>query len=105
MATRNTLLHNRNDSIVASLYGTIDPFNEAEDTWAQYVKSLEQYFIANDVEDDRKQRAIFLSVCGPKAYSLIRDLLQPRKPSATDIKEILEIKAFYAQTKRDFRTV
>ena len=40
---------------MASLYGTIGPFNEAEETWAQYVGRLEQYFIANDVEDDKKQ--------------------------------------------------
>ena len=74
---------------MASLYGTIGPFNKAEETWPQYVERLKQHFITNDVEDDKKQRAIFLSVCGPKTYSLIRDLLQPRKPSATDIKEIL----------------
>ena len=75
---------------MASLYGTIGPFNEAEETWTEYVERLEQYFIANDVEDDKKQRAIFLSVCGPKTYSLLRDLLQPRKPSATEFKEIVE---------------
>ena len=42
------------------------------------------------MEDDKKQRVIFLSVCSPKTYSLLRDLLQPRKPSATEFKEIVE---------------
>ena len=99
LVTRNTVLHSRKYSIMASLFGTIGPFNKAEEPWAQYVERLEQYFIVNDVEDDNKQRAIFLSVCGPKTYSLIRDLLQPRKPSATDIKEILETVARHFMSK------
>ena len=66
---------------MASLYGTVGPFNDEEETWTQYVERLEQYFIANEVEDDKKQRAIFLSVCGPKTYALLRDLLPPKKPS------------------------
>ena len=84
---------------MASLYGTIGPCNKAEETWAQYVERLEQYFIANDVEDDKKKRAIFLNVCGPETYFLIRDLLQPRKHSATDIKEILETVARHFMLK------
>ena len=43
---------------MASLYGTIGPFNEAEETWAQYVEHLEQYFIGNDVKDDKKKAKI-----------------------------------------------
>ena len=42
------------------------------------------------MEDDKKQRVIFLSVCSSKTYSLLRDLLQPRKPSATEFKEIVQ---------------
>ena len=75
---------------MASLYGTVGPFNDEEETWTQYVERLEQYFIANEVEDDKKQRAIFLSVCGPKTYALLRDLLQPKKPSETDLKVIVK---------------
>ena len=58
LVTRNTVLHSRKYSIMASLFGTIGPFNKAEEPWAQYVERLEQYFIVNDVEDDNKQRAI-----------------------------------------------
>ena len=75
---------------MASLYGTVGPFNDEEETWTQYVERLEQYFIANEVEDDKKQRAIFLIVCGPKTYALLRDLLQPQKPSATELKVIVK---------------
>ncbi len=82
---------------MASLYGTVGPFNDEEETWTQYVERLEQYFIANEVEDDKKQRAIFLSVCGPKTYALLRDLLQPKKPSETEREMFLVVIDAYSK--------
>ena len=38
----------------------------------------------------QKKRAILLSVCGSKTYTLIRDLLQPRKPADTRLEDILK---------------
>jgi hypothetical protein len=54
-------------------YGKVSPFDEAEETWTQYTERLEQYFLANEEPDAKKQRAIFLSVCGSKTYASIRD--------------------------------
>ena len=67
-------------------YGKIGEFKESEETWIQYVQRLEQYFLANEVEDARKRRAILLSVCWSKTYALARDLLQPAKPTETTFK-------------------
>ena len=78
-------------------YGTIGEFKESDETWEQYTERMEQYFLANEVEDKGKQRAIFLSVCGSKTYALIRDLLQPRKPADTDLEVIIkELKKHYS---------
>ena len=41
-------------------YGKIGEFTESEETWTHYVERLEQYFLANDVEDVAKRRAILL---------------------------------------------
>ena len=71
-------------------YGKIGEFTESEETWTQYVERLEQYFLANDVEDVAKRRAILLSVCGSKTYALARDLLQPAKPAETTFKKIVD---------------
>lgn len=71
-------------------YGKIGEFIESEETWTQYIERLEQYFLANDLEDASKQRAILLSVCGSKTYALARDLLQPAKPAETTYKKIVE---------------
>ena len=51
---------------------------------------LEQYFLANEVEDVAKRRAILLSVFGSKTYALARDLLQPAKPAETTFKKIVD---------------
>ena len=51
---------------------------------------MEQYFLANDIKEEKEQRAVLLSVCGSKTYTLIRDLLQPRKPAYTRLEDILK---------------
>ena len=33
----------------------IGEFIESEESWTQYVEQLEQYFLANEVEDAKKQ--------------------------------------------------
>ena len=79
-----------------ALYGVVGKFKESEESWTQYVERLEQYFLANEISDEKKQRAILLSVCGSKTYGLLRDILQPKKPADTDVKEIVcELKKHY----------
>ena len=62
-------------------HGNIGEFDRGAEDWAAYCERLEQYFLANDVEDADKQRAILLSVCGAGTYQLIRNLVAPDKPS------------------------
>ena len=71
-------------------YGKIGEFKEWKESWTQYVERLEQYFLANEVEDVGKRRAILLSVCGSKTYALARDLIQPAKPAETTFKKIVD---------------
>ena len=71
-------------------FGNVGEFKKTEESWTQYAERLEQYFAANEIKDEKKQRAILLSVCGSKTYGLIRDLLQPKKPGDVELKETLE---------------
>ena len=52
---------------------------------------MEQYLVANKIEDPDQQRAILLSVCGPTTYQLICSLVSPKKPAELKFKEIAEI--------------
>ena len=51
---------------------------------------MKQYFISNDVTDEKKQTAIFLTVIGNETYSLLRNLLAPKSPVGKTVKTLSE---------------
>ena len=71
-------------------HGKLEEYDSQEE-WSQYIERLEFYFEANGVDDEDKQRAILLSVCGSKTYKLIRNLITPRKPSEKTFAELVEL--------------
>ena len=65
--------------MATGIVGQMEPFNcEQGEGWSTYVERLEQYFAANDITTGAKKVAVLLTVVGPEAYGLIRDLLTPR---------------------------
>ena len=80
-------------------FGKIEEFHADVDEWSQYTERLAQYFIANDIENADKQRAILLSVCGAKTYGLMRSLVSPDKPSDKTYKELCELIQAYHNPK------
>ena len=74
-------------------HGTIGEFDPGKEDWASYTERLQLYFMADDVDDANKQRAILLSVCGPKTYQLIRNLIAPAKPTDKSLEEITRPRA------------
>ena len=77
--------------MAAASYGTLSEFNGDTDTWPEYLEQMENFFVANDIDNGDKKRAIFLSSCGSKTYSLIRSLVQPDKPASKPYKDSLEL--------------
>ena len=67
--------------------GRIEPFEEQEGTWDQYQERFEQYFIANDVAND-KRIPLNLSLIGGKTYALLRSLCAPAKPSEKTLAQL-----------------
>ena len=49
-----------------ALLGRIYSFDLKTDNVTEYIERVEQYFVANDVTDEKKQTAIFLTVIGNK---------------------------------------
>lgn len=74
-----------------SVFGNISEFDSRGEDWHLYVERLEQFFVANEVKDKDRQRAIFLTVCGQRTYTLLRSLIQPAKPTDKTLKEILQV--------------
>ena len=73
-----------------ALLGRIDSFDLKTDNITKYIERVEQYFIANDVTDEKKQTAIFLTVIGNETYSLLRNLLAPKSPAGKTVKALWE---------------
>ena len=66
---------------MAVKHSTIAEFNGAQDDWDSYTEHLDQYFVANDITDVGKKRAILLSLCGSGTYEIIKSLVAPKKPT------------------------
>ena len=60
-----------------ALLGRIDSSDLKAYNITEYMERVEQCFIANDVTDEKKHTAIFLTVIGNETYSLLRNLLEP----------------------------
>ena len=79
-----------------AIHGSVSSFNSNKESWTTYVERLDQYFIANEVIDDGKKRAILLSACGTSTYKLIRSLAEKEKLDLTPFKDIIKlVKGFY----------
>jgi len=52
-------------------HGKLEEFNSQHEDWESYEERLEQYFIANAMEEADKRRAILLSACGHKKFATL----------------------------------
>ena len=80
-------------------HGKLDQFHMGQDDWESYEECLQQYFVANDIRDAEKQRAILLSTCGQSTYKVIWNLMAPTKPGECEYKTILEHLRHYYSPK------
>ena len=64
----------------------LDTFDYKYGDISVYLNKIEQYFRINNITDDKKQTAIFLTVVGKETYSLLRILSAPDMPSTKSVK-------------------
>ena len=72
---------------IMTAIGKIESFYD-EENWETYVERVEQFFSANDIDDDHKVPTL-LSLIGGKTYTLLRDLLAPEKPASKSFQQIV----------------
>ena len=86
-------------------YGSVETFSGDAAEWNNYSERLEQYFIANDLEEivltadnqaehtsrQKKRRAILLSVLGANTYEVLRNLCLPQKPAEKTYNELIQL--------------
>jgi hypothetical protein len=65
--------------------GTIGQMSEflinGKEVFLNWEERLQMFFLANDIADPGKQKAVLLTVCGPELYQLVRSLTYPGKPT------------------------
>jgi hypothetical protein len=70
-------------------HGRVSEYNSGED-FHSYVEQLGFYFSANDVTDNNKKKAIFLSCCGKETYCVARNVVQPETLVNTEYTDIIK---------------
>ncbi|XP_061128573.1 uncharacterized protein LOC133150206 [Syngnathus typhle] len=75
---------------MSGILGNMDVFDSSVEDWTTYVERVEQYCLANEIQDERKV-AVLLSVMGAKMYNLLRSLVAPAKPADKTFDEIMQI--------------
>ena len=78
--------------------GSIGPFEDGTEQWSSYTERFDYFAEANGI-DDGKLVPTFLTVMGPKAFNLLRCLVQPDKPGSKNYAEIKTILAAHYSPK------
>ncbi len=78
------------------LHGAVAPFDSAQEEWVECAERLENYFIANDITNER---AILLHCVGPATYRLIKTLALPGTPRELTFAELVETVKNHFQPK------
>jgi hypothetical protein len=60
---------------------------------------MNHFFEANEIEDEGKQRSIFLVSVGAKTYKLIRSLVAPEEPKSKSYEELAKLVQDHYQPK------
>ena len=72
-------------------FGILSVFDHDLQTWQTYKSRLEQWFIANDVKETVKKRAILLSALSDGTYRLAADLALPKELPKLPYEDITKL--------------
>lgn len=77
--------------MAAGLIGNIGIFAPEIEDFTIYCERIEQYFLANKIEDKKIQAATLLNLIGPNVYQTLRDLTSPNLPKEKTYDELVRI--------------
>ena len=70
---------------IMALIGNIVEFIDSQESWTQYTERLDQFFVANDIVEDKKA-AVLLSIIGPVAFRVLGNLVAQTNPLQSHIQ-------------------
>ncbi|KAG8189319.1 hypothetical protein JTE90_021826 [Oedothorax gibbosus] len=72
------------------MFGKLAEYDQAVETWSEYVERVNYFFDANDVKDEKKA-SIFLTIVGPAVYKLLRSLVAPATVKEKTFTQIIDV--------------
>ena len=76
--------------MAAAQIGQIEPFEIGSNDWELYAEPLEQFLLANGIDEEKRKVAVLVMVIGQKTYAQLRNLLAPTKPHEKKYAEFFE---------------
>ena len=84
---------------MANYIGQVPEFVPTKQKWVVYIEQVNTFFEANDIEDDKKKRAVLPTSMGHLAYTTLRNLTAPKTLIETGWKELLKLVEEYYSLK------
>ena len=73
------------------IHGLVGQFDPRQEEWCDYIERLIHYFVANDIAEEAKKRAILLTAVGPGTYRLLKTLASPRRLDELRFSELVDL--------------
>lgn len=81
------------------MVGAVAPFDSDSQMWEEHCEVLDHLFVANDIKEAERKRAVLLSSVGAQTYALMRNLLSPNKPGDRTYEELVKLLKDHFQPK------
>ncbi|XP_046383408.1 uncharacterized protein LOC124153987 [Ischnura elegans] len=83
--------------VTNSLIGRMDPFDPEKEDFSSYAERFEQFFLLNGISQSSVQVPLFITFCGASTYTLLKNILFPKKPYEQPFEVLLStLKAHFA---------
>ncbi|VEN49427.1 unnamed protein product [Callosobruchus maculatus] len=76
---------------MAENVGHLSEFDAVNSDWSIYKRRLENYFIANDITDVGRKRAILLNLLTEESYKLVYNLCLPDEPEKKSYADLVSL--------------
>ena len=71
------------------MYDAIEPFSGK--SWASWIQRVNFYFVANDISNEEKKRALLLALCGADTFETACALVGPKTPEEVSFSELVTL--------------
>ncbi|KAJ8978617.1 hypothetical protein NQ317_014545 [Molorchus minor] len=75
--------------------GHLQEFDPANSDWSVFKRRIDNYFVANNITDDKRKGAILLNVLNEEAYKLLYNLCLPEDPERKKYSELIPLLSEY----------